>query len=169
MKPVFWLWGSVLLILATGVHAEQLGVGSRLAPFSLSDQHGVVHEVDASVKAILFSRDMDGGTLIRDALGERPPVYLASRGVVFVADISGMPRLIARIFALPSMRKRSYPMLLDRDGTTTADLPDEEGRATLILLDAMEIVEIVSMDSTEQVESQLTSMPAKVPAKVPAD
>jgi hypothetical protein len=149
---------AMLLLIAAPVLAEPARVGDTLEPFSLEDQHGETRTVDASVRAILFSRDMDGGTLIKDALADEPAGFLEARGVVYVADINGMPRIIARLFALPSMRKRSYEMLLDRDGTTTAMLPDEEGRATLIRLDALRITAIASLETAEDIDAELATL-----------
>ena len=51
-----------------------------------------------------------------------------------MADISRMPSLVAKLFALPAMRKRPYRMLLDRDGTATADFPARAGEVTLLRL-----------------------------------
>jgi hypothetical protein len=51
---------------AAGARAETLAVGSDLAPFSLEDQHGRTREVDASVRLLVFGRDMKAGDVIRD-------------------------------------------------------------------------------------------------------
>ena len=58
--------------LAVGVAAatEPYAVGDAIAPFTLEDQHGEDRSVDASVKVILFSRDMDGGDYLKEALAD---------------------------------------------------------------------------------------------------
>jgi len=128
------------VVLAAGVGgAEPLAGGDRLASFSLEDQHGVTRRVDAATRVILFSRDMQGGKLLKAALADAAEDFLASRGAVYVADISGMPKFVARLFALPSMRRRPYSILLDRDGSTTRELPDLEAHATLIFCRELEI------------------------------
>ena len=128
-----------LLLLAAPAGAEPLAVGDRLEPFSLEDQHGAEHRIDASVSVILLSRDMKGGDVLERALEGTTAEMLSERKAVYVADISGMPRLVARLFALPSMRKRPYPMLLDRDGSRTRHLPSVEARATLIFSVELEV------------------------------
>jgi hypothetical protein len=149
-------WIILGLLLMTGLaQADFLAVGSRLEPFSLQDQHAVEQTVDEKTRLILFSRDMEGGKLLKEALSEVEAETLALRGAVYVADISGMPKLVARLFALPSMRKRPYPMLLDRDGSTTASLPDVEGSATLIFLEQLEIVRIEHVETAEDVRESL--------------
>jgi len=134
---------------------EPLGVGDTLPELPLTDQHGAQHVVDASVKIILFSRDMDGGDILKSALADLPEGSLDAAGAVYVSDISGMPSFVARLFALPRMRRRPYPMLLDRTGEVTVLLPDEPGRATLIHLDALQITEVEHLETPEAVRARL--------------
>jgi len=135
--------------------AEHYTVGDQIAPFTLEDQHGDSHTVDASVKVLLFSRDMDGGEFLKQGLADVSPEYLPSMGAVYVADISGMPGLIARMFAIPAMRDRPYSMLLDRDGDTTARLPDIEGQATLVFLEDLNVARIVHVTEAPAVQKEL--------------
>ena len=138
--------------------AEPLAAGDRLTSFSLQDQHGVAHTVDGSTRLILFSRDMDGGKLLKEALSEAPEGFLEDRATVYLADISGMPKLVARLFALPSMRKRPYPVLLDRDGSTTEQLPDLEGHATLIFCQELEITRVEHVETPDAVRQALAAL-----------
>lgn len=140
---------------AAAANAEPYAVGDRIEAFTLEDQHGVAHTVGGDVALLLFSRDMDGGDLIKQALADAPGDLLTIRHAVYVSEISRMPKLVARLFALPSMRKRPYPMLLDRDGTTTVRLPSAEGRATLIFLRAHEIVRVQHAETAAEVSSAL--------------
>lgn len=144
-----------LILLCVGALAEPLQVGRSLAPFSLEDQHGESHTVDASARILLFSRDMEGGGLLKEALEGRDASYLSARGALYLADISGMPRLIARFVALPRMRRRAYPMLLDPDGSATRALPDREGEATLVFLDRLRITRIEYAGTSEEVRALL--------------
>jgi len=146
------------LLLAGVAAAEPYAVGDTIEGFSLEDQHGAVHDVDGRVRVIFFSRDMDGGELLEKALADRDPEFLNEISAVLVADISGMPRLIARLFALPSMRKRPYPMLLDRDGDTTASLPDVEDQATVILLKDLRVVRVDHYASEEALAESIAKL-----------
>lgn len=146
--------GVALLLGALPAPAEEpektavIGVGASLPAGTLSDQHGETHAIDASLRAVLFSRDMDGGGVIRslldpEALGEPATEFLDRHGAVCVADVHRMPGLIRRIIAKPRMRKRPYPLLLDEQGDTTAAWPSQEGHATLIRLDGLRVVEVL--------------------------
>ena len=88
--------------------------GSHVAPVTLSDQFAVEHTLDEGVALVLFTRDMDVGGVIKAVLAEHPDALPRNRAV-YVADISGMPSFIARLAAIPKMKERPYPTLLDRD------------------------------------------------------
>jgi hypothetical protein len=143
------------ILIAGGAYAEPYVVGDEIAPFTLEDQHGKTRTVDASVKVILFSRDMDGGDVLKAGLADVEPGYLDGKNAVYVADISRMPRLVARMFAIPAMRDRPYAMLLDRDGKTTARLPAAEGQATLVFLDQLIVQRIANLTEAPAVRREL--------------
>jgi hypothetical protein len=143
------------MLLSDAAFAQHYAVGEAIEPFTLEDQHGKSRSVDASVKVILFSRDMEGGDLLKQALADVEPDYLNGKQAVYVADISRMPGLVATMFAVPAMRNRPYSMLLDRDGKTTPRLPSAEGRATLIFLDGLTVQRIVNVTDAPAVRREL--------------
>ena len=57
--------------------------------------------------------------------------------------------------AVPRMRKRPYPMLLDRDGEATRLFPSEAGAATILTLDSLRIVAIDYADSAAEIRQSL--------------
>lgn len=144
-----------LLLLASSAHAEMLAAGMRLPEIRLSDQHDVEDSIGTEVRVILFTRDMDAGNIVKEALAEKGGERLAAADAVYVSDISGMPGVIAKLFALPSMRKRPYRMLLDRDGKTTKDFPSEEGKVTLLRLEAGEIERVEYLGTVDQIHAAL--------------
>lgn len=140
-----------------------LTVGDELPRLGLEDQHDVAHPIGSDTKLLLFTRDMDSSDLVKEALAEDGAAKLAAAHAVFVADISAMPSIITRIFALPSLRKRPYRMVLDRDGAATERFPAQEGRVTLLHLEERSITRIEYAGSVEQVAAALG------PAAAPAD
>lgn len=144
-----------LLTLAGPVAAETIAVGATLPPLTLQDQHDVAGSVDAETKLVLYARDMDGAELVETALATDGAAKLQAVGAIVVAEISGMPRLIASWFAIPKLQKRPYRMLLDRDGAATAHLPAEKGKVTLLRLRAMQVVGIEMAATPEAVVAAL--------------
>lgn len=108
--------------------AQALEVGERLAPWTLLDQHEQAYSLNEQTRILLVARSMDGARLVEAALKDRPKGYLEVRQTVFVADISRMPSLIARLFAVPAMRGYSYRVLLDRDARVTSRYPGDPAK-----------------------------------------
>jgi len=135
--------------------AATVAAGDTLPFSSLPDQHGKAVAIDAAVARILFTRDMDGGGLVKDVLSEGGAERLAAARAVYVSDVSGMPGFVLRTFALPSIRKRPYPVLVDESGETTRAVPSQEGKATVLQIDAGRITAITFAGSTAEVSAAL--------------
>lgn len=131
----------------TTATADGLGSGTQLPELTLNDQHDEPGHVDAATELVLFTRDMDASKIVKEALAENGDMLLENAGVAYIADVARMPRFVTRFFAVPAMRKRSYRMLLDRDGDATASFPTEEGHPTLIYLDGLTILRVEHLDS----------------------
>ncbi|MBW2290642.1 MAG: hypothetical protein JRG90_22900 [Deltaproteobacteria bacterium] len=110
---------------------------------------------------IFFAREMEGGAVIRALLEEEGPDYLTRTRALYVADISGMPSLIAKLVAIPKMQKeRLYPTLLDRDGATTAPYPSEQSRVTIMALDKLLVTALHYPDSVAGMRETLAEIAA---------
>ena len=131
-----------------------LTVGSSLARVELEDPNGKTHTIDESLRVLVLSRDMDGGAVVREVLSGDPGLLERTRAV-YVADISAMPGFIAVTIAIPRMRGRPFPTLLDRAGDATAAVPSEDGKATVLVLDSLEIREIHLVDSAEDLRAAM--------------
>lgn len=113
----------VLLLSLLPLWAQALEVGERLAPWTLLDQFDQTFTLDNQTQTLLVARGMDAAKLVDAALQDQPKGYLEARRAVFVADIQRMPRLIAKMFAVPAMRDYSYRVMLDRDGRVAPRYP----------------------------------------------
>jgi hypothetical protein len=142
----------LLALLAAVADAEPPAAFPALA---LRDQFGAEQRVDETTRAVVFTRDMDAGDLVKAALSEDGAGQLARAGAVYVSDVSGMPRLVLRMMAKPAMKKRGYPILLDETGEATAALPAEPGKATWFRLDRLRVVETLALDSADAVREAL--------------
>nr|WP_256356877.1 FAD/FMN-containing dehydrogenase [Pseudomonas sp. PDM32] len=103
--------------------ANALEVGERLAPWTLLDQFDQAFTLDSRTQTLLVARSMEAAKLVDAALQGQPKGYLEARHAVFLADIQRMPRLIAKMFAVPAMRDYSYRVMLDREGRVAPRYP----------------------------------------------
>ena len=130
---------AVLLLVAGIARAEPYAVDARIPPLELPDQNGALHALDGSLHAIVFSRDMEAGQIVKDALAKAGPTLFARNQSVYVVDLAGMSAFVRRWFALPGLRRKPYQILVDEDGTRTAEFPAVEGRPTVLLLDDLRV------------------------------
>jgi len=145
---------AVALLPAAGAAESELAVGSALPPLSVNDQFDRPVVVDASTRLVLFAADKAAGDVATEALKAHPEV-LAQQRLVYLADISGMPAVITRMFALPKMRDLPFPVGLVRDAQVTAALPRKAGTLTLLVLDQGTVRGIESLPDAAAVRTRL--------------
>lgn len=125
------------------------------AQWTLSDQFNNSYTLTSSAEVLLIAADMDSAKWVKEALADKPEGYLDERRVVFLADISGMPKIISRMFAMPKMRKYNYTVILDRDGQVTAQYQAEPGKLTWIYLSDGQPVSRQTLSSAEELVEAL--------------
>ena len=116
---------AVLLLALSATCAQAVEVGERLAPWTLLDQFDQPYSLNDELQVLLVARSMAGAKLLAAALDQQPKGYLESRKVVFLADISRMPSVIATAFAVPAMRDYNYRVMLDRSARIAPRYPVE--------------------------------------------
>ncbi|GIU15782.1 hypothetical protein [Shewanella sp. MBTL60-007] len=151
MRAVIFVLSS---LFATSVWASTYQVGDQIIDIKLQDQHEAQYQVDSSTTRVLFSRSMDGGTVIQEAL-EAEPELVKDSGLIYVADISGMPSLIARFVALPQFKKFPYRVALDNEGELTKPLPAQKDQATLVELNNNQITKIAFYETADALLADL--------------
>ncbi|MGM0520726.1 MAG: FAD/FMN-containing dehydrogenase [Pseudomonadota bacterium] len=124
-----------LLFSAVSWAQTPIAVEDTLSEVTLPDAHGNAYQVPyPGLRHLLFSDDMDGNELMEQAFGDLDKGEFTAAGLAYAADISGMPSLIARFFAVPSLRDYPFRVLLARDKSTLAHIPREEGHVTVLTL-----------------------------------
>lgn len=139
---------------ATRAAASELAVGDTFPPLSVNDQFDRPVAVDAGTRLVLFAADKAAGDVATEALMAHPEV-LAQQRLVYLADISGMPAVITRMFALPKMRDLPFPVGLVRDAQLTATLPRKAGMLTLMVLEGGTVRGIEYLPDAAAVRSRL--------------
>lgn len=137
------------------IQASEYAVGDTLKPISLQDQHEAAVVLDTSAKYLLFGRSMKGGEIIKTALEGRDNQALQQAGIFYLADISGMPSLIAKFVAIPQMRDLTFSIALDKEGEISKLLPAAKDAASLISLDQLTITKLQYFDDAEALKQAL--------------
>lgn len=101
---------SVLLFVAT--FANALNIGDATPTFEIKDQFDKKHVIASDTKTILVAADKDTSTILKEYFLAKDANFLTTNKAYYVADISGMPSLIAKFFALPKMKDYPFSVLL---------------------------------------------------------
>jgi hypothetical protein len=125
----------VVLLSLVCVHsvAAPLVVGDAIPCISAKDQRGVDYILTTNVQYLLVATEMDCAKAANHKLADQGTNYLEPHQAVYLMDIHRMPA-IARVFALPKMKK--YPeriILIDTPGAL-AWVPVQAGKITVLVL-----------------------------------
>ena len=122
-----------LCLAAISAHAAQLAVGDAVPAFSLKDQHGKEFNFTIGVQFLLVVTDMGSAKSANKKLAEQGAGFLEKNHAAYLMDIHSMPG-IARVFALPKMRKYPQRIVLVEDAKTLAAFPSKPERVTVLAL-----------------------------------
>lgn len=130
----------------------------QLSAHEFKDQWGQPAKLDNSVKWLIFSHHKDGNLWVRETLNELEIKNLSERHWLYVADISGMPSLITKIFALPKMKKYAFPIALSYDEANTAGWPEQVDTVSVYKLDNLKVIGYKTFPDKAALEDFLMSI-----------
>lgn len=155
---------AALSLAALSASAAPLAAGSALPTLTLKDQHDKPVAIAPDTRWVLFSGDKAVSDMVSGVLTAEPAGVLQRLHLVYVADISAMPGLVTRMFALPKMRELPYSLALVRekaDVAQVADLPRQPGKATLLQLDKGKVTHVSAIANAAELRAALQLPPAK--------
>ena len=128
-----WVAAALLAVLTMPALAD-LVAGQPLPALRLKDQHDQDWYVRADTQLVIFAAGRKASSLVQGVLDGRPKGFLAAHHAVYLADMSKMPGIITRTFALPSLREQNYGVGVSLDEKTLAGWPRQDDAVTLIRL-----------------------------------
>lgn len=138
-------------IFATSLLAGALNINDTVTPLSLPDQFDKIHTIESKIKTLVISFEKGTSTDVNTFLSSQQSDFLQEHQAVFIADISAMPSLAAKLFALPKMRTYKYKILLIRDENDKRFIK-KDGKLTVYKMDNGKIKEISFISSVEELK-----------------
>jgi hypothetical protein len=123
----------VCCLLCFSARAAPLTVGDAVPPISANDQHGTKFVFTNGIRFLLVATEMACGKSANHKLAAQGAGFLEKHQAVFLLDIHAMPG-VARLFALPKMRKYPQRIVLVDSADTLAAFPAQPGRVTVLAL-----------------------------------
>ncbi len=125
-----------LIVLALGllcrtVHAAPLAVGDALPVITATDQHGKPFTLTTNLQFLLVATERACAQAANRKLAKQGAEFLEKHQAAYLMDIHTMPS-VARIFALPKMRKYPHRVVLVDSADTLTNFPTQPGRVTVL-------------------------------------
>ena len=134
-----------LSLFSVSLYAE-LKTGQPFPEITLEDQFGDQHSISKTDKLVLMSFDREVSDAVHEFLNQQPKDFLRKNNTRYISDISAMPGIITRIFALPKMRDYNYSLMLNSEENFKERFNVQEEKLTVYKLNAGMIESIAFID-----------------------
>lgn len=114
------------ILLITSLFSQEFERNGKLNHFSLPDQFNKMHTVSDDTQTLIVSFEKDTGKMVNEFLASKEADFLQKHHAVFIANISGMPSIITKLFALPKMQDYKHTILLIYDENDKRFLQKDE-------------------------------------------
>lgn len=140
------------LLINFSVFAQQL------PNHHFTDQWDKPVVLDEQAKVVIFTNHRKGGDWTKEALSELGVTDLSEKNWVYVADISKMPSMITKLFALPAMRDYAFSIALDKDGKTTIDWVHEKDSVSVYHVNHLAIDKVKHFKQKQDLKAYLQGL-----------
>lgn len=144
----------ITVLTVVSLIANEVKTDTKLRVFVLADQFGAYHTVDRHVKTIIVSSQKDISAEINSFLASKSSTYLKDRDAVYIANISKMPAIITKMFAMPKLKEFKHKILLINDETDKRFTTKDE-KITVYKLQDSVVKNILYLNTIEEVEKLL--------------
>lgn len=151
---------TALAAVASEPPAAPYQPGDTFEVFTTKDQHGKDYTFTPGAKAVVVAFAMSPGKAVNRYLAQQPAEFLASRDIIFVSNIHGMPG-IGRTFALPKMRKYPHRILLADAEHFLDRYPRQDDKITVFRLDPDARITAIEFVDPEKKLADVFAAPAK--------
>jgi hypothetical protein len=133
--------------------------GRPLPALRLKNQHDQDWQVPADTRLVVFAAGRKASNLALAVLGAQHKGFLESRHAVYLADMSRMPGLITRTFALPALREQPFEVGVSLDETLLAGWPRQDDAVPLIGLEVGRVTHFQYVSNETQLRTALGLAP----------
>jgi len=151
----------LLSIIASAMLLSQAAYAQTLQSQQFNDQWDKPVELTEQTKWLVISQSKESGNTVKEAFDSLELKDLKQHKIIYLADISAMPSLVTKLFALPKMRDYAFPMALIREeGELSAmQLPVKDlDSVAVIALDKLNVGEAKYFSDSKSLTEFLKSM-----------
>ena len=132
-----------LFLPCVSTRAEPLAVDDAVPAIVANDQHGAAFQFTNGVRFLLVVTEMDCSKAANQKLAAAGAGFLEQHHAAYLVDIHTMPA-VARVFALPKLRKYPHRIVLVDTADALAAFPAQPGRVTVLALTPAKRIQKIS-------------------------
>jgi hypothetical protein len=143
---------ALILALAISLFAEYK-VGDKMQPFVVKDQFDKDIAINDSVSIIVLATNKESGKVGHSFFEAKPQSFFTANKLVYMSDMSSVPTPILNMFMMDKFKKYSYKLAILKDGKIADMMPEQDGKLSVIKLNAMQIKEIQYAKTKEELQT----------------
>jgi len=151
MNKFLPLQALIILLLYVNLFAENTPL-NQLNRFIYETPTGQEIEIPKDIKLIIISYEKDIAEEINEYLDTQDASYLLKHNAIFIADVHKMPRLIAKIVAIPRLQKYKHPIYLYYGEELENIALRKEAKITVLHVENEKIKEIRYISTKEELK-----------------
>ncbi|MAD46753.1 MAG: hypothetical protein CMI02_03710 [Oceanospirillaceae bacterium] len=164
MKNLIALTLLTLSLLAPATNA----LPHDLDRLRLKDQHDTPVKIPTDTRYVVFAHDMSSKDLVEEWLESKDDGFMKNNRIVYVVNISGMPRIIARMFAFPALRKLPYQVIIDEVGQKTGDWETRDSAVSVFTVKDLSVTDTAFIDDSAELDALISGKETASAAEQPA-
>lgn len=145
----------IFVVVCFAISSFAVTAGDTLPAFKIENQFEEPAELNAETKWIIFSSDMNAAKMLTEYLNENAKNLDLTKTLI-ISDISKMPGLVSKMFAIPKMKKYNFKLALDKTGEATKSWPRQEGTITVMKVSALKVESMEEIKTKEGVTAFFT-------------
>lgn len=128
-------------------------IGDKIAPFEVSDQFDAPLSIESDTKYILYTSSKASGKIAGEFFENRPDGYLKEKGILYIANMSSVPKFVLDFFMMRGFKKYNYSLGILKDKELGENFIHKDEEVTLYKIRDFMIVDISHTKSAQELES----------------
>jgi hypothetical protein len=146
-----------IVVVDSGKISDGIIVGKKLLNYIFKNQFDKKYRLSDDVKKVIFVFTKSTGNLTKGYFKKQKKGYLLKKNINYIVDISKMPSLIYRLFALPDFKKQDYSIMIMEDENISKNFKSEryEDYIMVLFLDKKIVKKVVFVNNEKDLEDVL--------------
>ena len=142
----------LILMFTTYLFSDSFNIEDKMFKFSLPNQFEKMETVDKTIKTIIVSFEKGTAADVNNYLSSKESNFLQNNNTAFIANISGMPSLVTKLFAMPEMQSYKHSVLLIYSKIDKRFL-QKKGKSTVYKLSNGVVKSVTYIDTKEEINN----------------